>query len=717
MVNTVFKGDIAEVSWGMETGLVAVGDNAVTGFSWTNAANSSTITIGNSQVWASGGELLVPDNSLVGCLLRFTKAGTSNVTDDDYATTRRVFYITACDTTAATLTVQPALSSSAGNGHTGDLLVIDSIKSATFDPTMTDAAQKVQTDQFVGLLNSFSLPEPEIDVRRQHVVGLGRDVNVLTSGRETLAGGSMEMNAHNLRWMKYALGGHTAKSEGEFANLATATSILTENPLNIKDASGVYRVQAYGAGTQTEASQLSSLTLTGTSGVTGNALVGAKTSSDTGTDVTVTQALTTIHVDVAAAGVFKTLNASGNPLYASYTSKNGGNTVLSGVVDIDTGALAAAQTANSVLYLLAGIEEAVSVGDVRLDVGATIRPLFAAGDYVQIIDKDTHSILGQDATAPTVFKHEIRRVIAVDGDYLYVEQPFTFAHAVASCGIERVQYLSDEKRGSPHIGTGGQLHFGVEHTIFGHTLLPTFCIEQSFRQTDESPGAEQLLRLYSGCKVGSATMEADTEGEVKVKLDYEASRHYTDTSSVFTPHRMFENTANTAANRKVSGIAVDDEKPFLFQDLSIEAFGRPVLRGTAFSMQVQNSNTARWYIRGYEGQSADTDHVQNGGTQFATDITEARREYAVRLSAIIEDDRLWEEVRTRRHHKNTNDIVLRLKKRGSNATRHEAVITIEDYTIVRADHQIPDDKGAVTVDVELIARHVKITETSPYLTL
>ena len=231
MVNTVFKGDIAEVSWGMETGLVAVGDNSSSGFSWTNAANSSTITIGNDQVWASGGELLVPDNSLVGCLLRFTKAGTSNVTDDDYATTRRVFYITACDTTNATLTVQPALASSAGNGHTGDLLVIDSIKSATFDPTMTDAAQKVQTDQFVGLLNSFSLPEPEIDVRRQHVVGLGRDVNVLTSGRETLAGGSMEMNAHNLRWMKYALGGHTAKSEGEFANLTNANrSIAIEQP-------------------------------------------------------------------------------------------------------------------------------------------------------------------------------------------------------------------------------------------------------------------------------------------------------------------------------------------------------------------------------------------------------------------------------------------------------------------------------------------------------
>ena len=74
-------------------------------------------------------------------------------------------------------------------------------------------------------------------------------------------------------------------------------------------------------------------------------------------------------------------------------------------------------------------------------------------------------------------------------------------------------------------------------------------------------------------------------------------------------------------------------------------------------------------------------------------------------------------MRTRRHHKNTNDIVIRLNKPGSGATRQSAVITVEDYTIAKADHQLPDDKGAVTVEVELIVRHMKITETSPYLTL
>ena len=55
---------------------------------------------------------------------------------------------------------------------------------------MSDAtnSQKVKSDQFIGLLESFALPEPQIDVRKQHVVGLGRDVNVITSGRETLDG-------------------------------------------------------------------------------------------------------------------------------------------------------------------------------------------------------------------------------------------------------------------------------------------------------------------------------------------------------------------------------------------------------------------------------------------------------------------------------------------------------------------------------------------------
>jgi len=724
MVGTIFKGDVAEVSWGKETGLMAQGTGSGTGFAHTSTSgNTSLLTIGTGVYWhtGSGTDVEIPDNTLVGCVLRITGGG--NFGSDDYASTRRTYYVIANDTTAGTITVQPALITGTGtNGATGDILVLDTNRCPTFESAMTDAAQQVKTDQFFGLLDNFSLPEPEIDVRRQHIVGMGRDVNVLTSGRETLAGGSFTLNAHTLRWMRYALGGHVAKSKGEFCTIAAGPAPTdSELPLNIKAATATYQAQQFGTTDTDSLSAVSTSALTGTSSliVGDHILIGGKTASGTSTTVvltTSTPAQTHEVVDATNGGVFKTLSSTGAVLYGSYTGIT--SLTLTGAADIDVGAMARASVAGNTAYLLAPLQSAIARRDVRVDLGATIAAKFTAGDYIQIVDKDTHSIPGQDDTLPTVFKNEIRRVIAVDGAYVYVEEPFFFAHSVGSVGVERLQYASDDARGSPNIvSTTKELQFGVEHTLFGDTSLPTFMIEQSFRRDNATPGTEQLLRLYNGCKVGSISFSANTEGEVKLQVDYEGGRHYTDTASVFTPHRMFENTANTAINRKASGIAVNGEKPYLFQDLSFEVFGRPVLRATQIEFSLNNTNQARHFIRGYEGNTTDNDQVQLGGVQMPLDITEAQREYTFSFSAMIEDDQLWEQIRTRKHHQNTNDITLTMKKRGSNSTRENATITIEDYTITKADHQMPDDKGAVIVQVELVVRHLKVVENSVYFTL
>lgn len=58
-----------------------------------------------------------------------------------------------------------------------------------------------------------------------------------------------------------------------------------------------------------------------------------------------------------------------------------------------------------------------------------------------------------------------------------------------------------------------------------------------------------------------------------------------------------------------------------------------------------------------------------------------------------------------------------MNKVGSATTRQSATITIEDYTIMKADHQIPSDKGPITADVELVVRHMKLTESNPYYIL
>ena len=725
MVGTIFKGDVAEVSWGKETGLVAVGDGAATGFTHTSkSGNTSLITIGTGNYWQTGGVLEIPDNALVGCIMRVTGGGT--FTADDHANTKRVYYIIANDTSAGTITVQPALVTAASAsvyGAATDLLVLDSTRCPTFEG-MTLSAQKVKTDQFFGLLDNFSLPEPEIEVHKQHIIGMGRDVNILTSGRETLAGGSFVVNAHSLRWMKYALGGHTAKSQGEFVTLGAAGAVTdTELPLNIAAATKVYQAQQYGTADTDTLSAVSTATLTGVSSLLSgdHVLVGAKTNTSTDAANTITiltdvPSDTHASVDAVNGGVFKTLNGAGAVLYGFYTGITALN--LTGAANIDTGALERAIVAGNTVYLLAPLTAAVAQRDVRIKLGSTTAGKFAAGDYIQIIDKDTHNIPGQDTTLPTVFKNEIRRVIAVVGDYVYVEEPFSFAHAIGSVGVERLQYASTDTRGSPTIdATTKALSFGVEHTLFGASTLPTFMIEQSFRSDNATPGSNQMLRLYNGCKANSMTFTANTEGEVKLQVDYEGSRHYTDTLSLFTPHRMFENTANTAVDRKASGIAVNGEKPYLFQDLSFEVFGRPVLRATQVEFSIANGNQARHFIRGYEGNTTDADQVQLGAVQMPLDITEAKRDYTFTFSAMIEDDQLWEQIRTRKHHQNTNDITLTMKKRGSDSTRENATITIEDYTIVKADHNMPEDKGAVIVQVELAVRHLKVTENSPYFIL
>ena len=53
----------------------------------------------------------------------------------------------------------------------------------------------------------------------------------------------------------------------------------------------------------------------------------------------------------------------------------------------------------------------------------------------------------------------------------------------------------------------------------------------------------------------------------------------------------------------------------------------------------------------------------------------------------------------------------------SAAKRQNAKITLEDYTITKATHPMPDDKGPVTADVECAVRHFKVEETSPYFIL
>ena len=212
MASTIYKGDLAEVTFGHECGIViAHGSFGGVDFDIATSGDISTITFANGAngFFSSGSNLRYPAGMLVGSQLRVI--GGNNYASDDFATKGHTYTIVA--NSGTDLKVSPAMKSTGGSGA-GDELMIDTIGTPTIDTgmaynataTLTD--ESVLSDQFVGLAATIALPETKVEIRRSHVVGIGRDVVIQEPQSMKNEGGSMEMMFNSARWLYYALGAY-----------------------------------------------------------------------------------------------------------------------------------------------------------------------------------------------------------------------------------------------------------------------------------------------------------------------------------------------------------------------------------------------------------------------------------------------------------------------------------------------------------------------------
>ena len=148
----------------------------------TNSANSDctdiTFTQAKAGMFDANQNLKYPAGMLVGSTLR-VRGSSANYDADDYATTGNTYTIVA--NSANVITVTPKMKENGASGANDEIL-IDTIGTPTMDTGMTYNAsaklsdESVLTDQFVGLAATVSLPETKVEIRRSHVIGLGRDV-------------------------------------------------------------------------------------------------------------------------------------------------------------------------------------------------------------------------------------------------------------------------------------------------------------------------------------------------------------------------------------------------------------------------------------------------------------------------------------------------------------------------------------------------------------
>jgi len=682
MPSTVYKGDLAEVTFGHETGLVLLHDNPKH-LQMTSSAGSTTdttdiefgrIAATNPEVIfdaATTGELKYPKNLLVGCKLRI-KSPTTWATDD-YEATGRIF--TIVENGGNTITITPQMKTHAASAA-DDTIIIDAYCTPSVDVTNTDydaqadnSKESVLTDQFIGLAGTVALPETKVDVKRYHIVGVGRDVAVQAPGKFTNEGGSMELMLNSPRWLYYCLGGETVTAPNAVVGWNAADAAQT---------------------------------------------VGLSTSIAMGDPY--------LDVDVAVNALY--LDAGGGA--AADLLKVGDYVVIE---DTDAGSGTTGD------YLIPVVQHK----EVDLDAVPTNYFGKAGGDnhadfYESTVRSETRRITAIDATNNRLF---------VDDPFTFAHDSTAAGQQVKFIRFhsDGTKYGSPHMDTSaPGYGV---ITNPVSRLLFTRWHLPSFAIETSIRNRDvgsfnventdplasNAPGgafdSKQLTRIYKGCKVLDWAMSADTDAALKLTVNFGSAMCYTDTGRLesnagdrFTAHRMFENTANSPTARKEAGIAERSQKPFFFYNGNVHVGGKAIAQITNFNLSGTTGTTFHHVIRTstvaetYTANGQIASQIPYGASRNATMAVEGKETFDLGIDVIVDDPIFWHQMRGAQDFFGTgNEIRMDFEKQGVGGTKERMTLVIDDYYITEAPLPIPEDKGVIRSALKIVPKTVRIIST------
>lgn len=257
MPSRVYKGDLTEVTFGHESGIDLPHDYASSFLFRAKTGtrdldkDTSIITFSGGAGIVDSGVLKVPIGMLVGAKIAFTNLQNTNfLTTDDYMKSGRTFTIIkhAVVSGATELTITPALKTDHSSGNkdsvANEIMRILPFSTPSIDTSMAYNAsaltskERSLTDQFVGLVSTVTLPETKVDLKRYHVVGLGRDVAVQVPGRFLNLDGSFECNIHNSRWLYYCLGNEVTSVSSATKNTGGASFVSAA--IEVGDSSFTY---------------------------------------------------------------------------------------------------------------------------------------------------------------------------------------------------------------------------------------------------------------------------------------------------------------------------------------------------------------------------------------------------------------------------------------------------------------------------------------------
>ena len=382
----------------------------------------------------------------------------------------------------------------------------------------------------------------------------------------------------------------------------------------------------------------------------------------------------------------------------------------------------------------------------------------AVGDYIEIQDTtqvpivSDHAPVGGawDATLDdTVFDtapaNEVRRIIGVaeEDNTIYLDEPLCYPHANGSDTAVEIRELDDATNTNSVAIVNGTITDPVTRVLFGRSNLPSFSLEVSQRQrdmdsadstTDGGVGdSKELTRVFRGCKVTDWTMSTDNDAALKLSVNFNAALCYTDTGRLdaggvtrYGAHRMFDDTANTDLKRIASGIGKGTQKPFMFYNGSIKLAGQQVAQVMSMSLTGQTGMQSFHTINGNnQASSVYADQVPFAGARNTSLMVEGQTSYEMTLEIAVDDPLFYHKMRTGTEFSvggegvstAPNQIRIEFEKNltGSTAAAdsEKMVLLIDDYYIIEAPLQIPEDKGVVKSTIKIMPKSIKVLAREP----
>jgi hypothetical protein len=691
MPSTVYRGDLSEVTFGHESAIRLEHDYAGS-FKFTasfetgaNAANAphqdlvkdtSVIVLsgGTANTPVNSGILEFPNGMLVGSKVIFSIASSSSnwSQDDDYGDSGRMFTIikqeVANDSNndndgKTEITITPALktdhSSADKDSEAGDVMTILSFTTPTIDVDMThdDAAnassESVLTDQFVGLVSTVSLPETKVDLKRYHVVGLGRDVAVQVPGRFINTGGSFECNIHNGRWFYYCLG----------QEVVNADSVRQQG-----HASDTY--------------QLAAATEAGTSFITfdSSGSTNPRIPADGGgaADLKVGDY---IFID----GVDNTIDRVDVQTYR--------DTGVGGDLEAD-----AWPNVNATQIIDKAIKEEVR-RIVAISMSGGAAKVWLDDPLHYAYENDSPVYFGRYATdSSNGSPHRNKSTGALSNP---INHLFFSRTTVPSFAME----VSVRRRDTD--SNAGTFDGG---TTDSKQLTRVFrgCKVKDFSLTADTDAALRMTVNFDSalCYTDTGRLETtDADGTAASPGDR------------YNTHRLFEDTANTEVKRKQSGIEKGTQKPFMFYNGNISMLGTQLGQVVSFTLNGKTGVEQYYTIGAANIANSVTDQVPFAGTRNPTLAVEGKTEYDLEMEIIVDDPLFYHNMRRAVENFDDTDeaaqtdsdmIRLSFNKVVSSGTAESIDILIDDYYIVEAPLPIPEDKGPLRAKLKILPKAIKV---------